>query len=278
MEHHGVDMLLGLDILEEWQASICFKHKTLTLRSSHPDSSSKRQLQQNYIIPFGVEHSNIQPNQQHRLYDQLTNNNDDYSKRHHHLSMNIPTTNDQSELLPSQHQDHEPNIHDPYDDNDYDSDYHNLNRKERNPRNRIFKRPSTSFTTAKNVKEIFSSPKNNLPSTNILPRNKNDNKYNMHQKSFPDIYTINLSASYNDNGEDSAVTAKSTVECHHELSTRNKQQHGMDAILITTTSSTSQLKDYMDSITDNFYDDDDTNDEYVLSSDDDYDGFDLSGI
>jgi hypothetical protein len=128
------------------------------------------------------------------------------------------------------------------------------------------------------VKEIFSSPKNNLPSTNILPRNKNDNKYNMHQKSSPDIHTMNLSASYNDNGEDSAVTAKSTVVCHHELSTRNKQQHGMDAILITTTSSTSQLKDYINSITDNFYDDDDTNDEYVLSSDDDYDGFDLSGI
>ena len=42
-----IDMLLGLDVLEDWQAMVCLRDRTLTVRSGCRRSHNKR-----YVIPF----------------------------------------------------------------------------------------------------------------------------------------------------------------------------------------------------------------------------------
>jgi len=49
----SIDMLLGLDVLEDWQAMVCLRDRTLTVRSGCRRSENKK-----YVIPFVGKNQN----------------------------------------------------------------------------------------------------------------------------------------------------------------------------------------------------------------------------
>ncbi|GFH43734.1 hypothetical protein CTEN210_00207 [Chaetoceros tenuissimus] len=61
MQGHTVDILLGLDVLEEWQALICLRDKTLTVRNG-----CRKVDERDIVIPFvgSNRHHNISSKQQ----------------------------------------------------------------------------------------------------------------------------------------------------------------------------------------------------------------------
>ncbi len=53
--HNGIDMLIGLDVLEEWKATLCLSGRTLTVRNVNAGS------RQSIVIPLLSKRHNVSP-------------------------------------------------------------------------------------------------------------------------------------------------------------------------------------------------------------------------
>jgi len=139
--HNGVDMLLGLDILEEWEATLCLKKRTLIVRnaqsektnymsSSHVSiplldgkplrsqrafvpnnqySTSEKMTRDNYSLatPAGW---NLPSNKAVDNFSQYDNEEDDeevHLKNHEHNYFDVDDNNDEDYFIDSEEEDYD---------------------------------------------------------------------------------------------------------------------------------------------------------------------------
>lgn len=80
--HNGVDMLIGLDVLEEWKATLCLSGRTLTVRNAQAGS------RQSIVIPLLSKRRVVSP-----MKSSSQNENSKKEPRQHSVAQSINNSN-----------------------------------------------------------------------------------------------------------------------------------------------------------------------------------------